>query len=117
MGGYVEERVVAWIRLGQLTNDPGCFLEAAVLNGTRQEPWWELFQWARDRLPEIADVALRGAIERNDPSGMFLDTSIAWRVSKEIAMQARDLARAEAKRCLSIAGAETDERVIEAAAD
>ncbi len=77
MGGYMEEIVVSYIRIGEIMSDPGCFLEAARLNPTRAEGLFNAAVWCRAAgMEDIALALATKACTKKAPQGMFLDTTV-----------------------------------------
>lgn len=80
MGGYSEETLVSWLRLGQLTNDPGCFLEATALNTTRPEGLFYAAEWCFSKgLNNVARTLLNESLLRTEPMGMFVERDVLRR--------------------------------------
>jgi hypothetical protein len=82
--GYHEEKVVSWLRIGELSNDPGAFLEAAAMNRTRVEGLLGAAEWCKAHDLRSVAVALTSAgLDRlvwGPPSGLFLDTDAPRRL-------------------------------------
>lgn len=74
MEGYLEEKVLAWLRIGELADDPGAYLEAAALNTSRGEGLLRAARWCRDHgLRQVAITLAAQAATKTKPHGMFLE--------------------------------------------
>lgn len=84
MAGWEEEKLVSWLRIGELTDDPGAYLEASVMNNTRLEGLYGAATWCKKKgLREVCEALTHEALRRMSflqTGGLFVDSDTPRRI-------------------------------------
>lgn len=119
MEGWGQERYVAWVELGKMTDDPGCYMRAMKEDAGRPEAWYYIAKWYhRMQLTRMAiESAQHGywcAVDHMIKSrALFLDTTIRDKLTELKIIIIQD--RYAAHLIVNTAGAEYSQELLDLA--